>query len=62
MSLRNISPLDIELALATTTRTTDHRHGTTSHCGQTLDGRAIVVVTEADDYDRIITVILDDHS
>jgi hypothetical protein len=33
-----------------------HAHGTTSHHGTALDGRAIVVVTETDDHDRAVTV------
>lgn len=58
MTLRGISVLDVQLALATAARAVDHRHGTTSHFGQALDGRAIVVVTERDDHDRVVTMML----
>jgi hypothetical protein len=37
----------------------DHGHGTTSHAGNSLGGRGILIVTETDDHDRIITVMLE---
>lgn len=55
MALRGISRLDVEHVLATAHRSTDHAHGSTSHAGIGLDGRSIVVVTELDDHDRVIT-------
>lgn len=61
MVLRGISALDLQLVLATAERTLGHDHGTTSHIGRGLDGRGIVVVTDSDDHDRIITVMLDEN-
>ncbi|MCK9249460.1 MAG: DUF4258 domain-containing protein [Solirubrobacteraceae bacterium] len=54
---RGIALRDVELVLATAHRRVMHRHGSTSHHGFALDGRAIVVVTETDDHDRIVTVM-----
>jgi hypothetical protein len=61
MALRGISRLDVEHVLATASKSTEHRHGSRSHVGTALDGRGIVVVTEADDPERIITVMLEDR-
>jgi hypothetical protein len=54
---RQITKRDVELVLATAHRRVDHGHGTSSHHGFALDGRAMVVVTETDDPDRVVTVM-----
>jgi len=61
MTLRGISRLDVEHVLATAHRSTNHAHGATSHAGIALDDRGIVVVTEFDDHDRVITVMLEEE-
>ncbi|MDO9410101.1 DUF4258 domain-containing protein [Patulibacter sp.] len=60
MALRRISRIDVEHVLATAREATVHAHGATSHVGSALDGRGIVVLTEVDDHDRIITVMLEE--
>lgn len=61
MALRRISRLDVALVLTSASTRADHLHGATSHFGVGLDGRGIVVVTETDDHDRVITVMLEDR-
>ncbi|MBF6620663.1 MAG: DUF4258 domain-containing protein [Patulibacter sp.] len=61
MSLRNVAILDVELVLAAPTRVVAHAHGTASHFGWSIDGRRIIVVTEAEDYDRVVTVMIEEE-
>lgn len=61
MRLRGVSTLDVELVLAAPAKVVIHAHGTASHFGWSLDGRRIIVVTEAEDYDRVVTVMIEDE-
>ena len=61
MRLRRVAILDVEFVLAATAEVVTHDHGTASHFGWSIDGRRIVVVTEAEDYDRVVTVMIEEE-
>lgn len=61
MRLRGVSILDVELVLAAPTRVVAHAHGTASHFGWSINGQRIIVVTESEDYDRVVTVMLEEE-
>ncbi len=61
MNLRNVAILDVELVLAAPAKVVEHAHGTASHFGWSIDGRRIIVVTEAEDYDRVVTVMIEEE-
>ena len=60
MRERDVARLDIEHVIATAYHRAGQRWGTTLHRGFGLDGRAIVVVTETEDWDAIVTIYTED--
>ncbi|MDX8152589.1 DUF4258 domain-containing protein [Patulibacter brassicae] len=61
MEERNISRLDVEHVIATAHTRTAQPWGTTLHHGIALDDRAIVVCTESEDWDVIVTIYRPDE-